>query len=149
MLLVNLYVLLIILYTQEYMTTPANNLLLLPSHRNDPPTFRASDLLILYKVINQSKFKPANGIHHSKKRASVHKRSVEAVAHLSLEEVEDREVERHKPQVEEEEELDRLQVPKHTRLAAVAPFHRAQAASSSALVAADSPPPAAFPSLPP
>lgn len=77
---------------------------------------------------------------------------MEVVAHLSLEEVEDTEVERHKPQVEEEEEeeeLDRLQVPKHTRLAAVAPFHTEQAASSSALVAADSPPPASFPSLPP
>ena len=75
---------------------------------------------------------------------------MEVVAHLSLEEVEDKEVERHKPQVEEEEEeLDRLQVPKHTRLAAVAPFHTEQAASSSALVAADSPPPASFPSLPP
>ena len=72
---------------------------------------------------------------------------MEVVAHLSLEEVEDTEVERHKPQVEEEEEeeLDRLQVPKHTRLAAVAPFHTEQAASSSALVAADSPPPASFP----
>ena len=72
---------------------------------------------------------------------------MEVVAHLSLEEVEDKEVERHKPQVEEEEEeeLDRLQVPKHTRLAAVAPFHTEQAASSSALVAADSPPPASFP----
>ena len=54
MLLMNLYVLLIILYTREYMTTPANSLLLLSCHRNDPPTFRASDLLILYKVINQS-----------------------------------------------------------------------------------------------
>ena len=77
---------------------------------------------------------------------------MEVVAHLPLEEVEDKEVERHKPQVEEEEEeeeLDRLQVPKHTRLAAVAPFHTEQAASSSALVAADSPPPASFPSLPP
>ena len=71
---------------------------------------------------------------------------MEVVAHLPLEEVEDKEVERHKPQVEEEEEeLDRLQVPKHTRLAAVAPFHTEQAASSSALVAADSPPPASFP----
>lgn len=72
---------------------------------------------------------------------------MEVVAHLPLEEVEDKEVERHKPQVEEEEEeeLDRLQVPKHTRLAAVESIHREQAASSSALVAADSPPPASFP----
>ena len=73
---------------------------------------------------------------------------MEVVAHLSLKEVEDREVGRHKPQVEEEEEeeeLDRLQVPKHIRLSAVEPFHREQAASSSALVAADSPPPASFP----
>ena len=54
MLLVHFYVLLTIPCIQEYMTTPANNLLLLPSHRNDPSTFRASDLLILYKVINQS-----------------------------------------------------------------------------------------------
>lgn len=77
---------------------------------------------------------------------------MEVVAHLPLEEVEDKEVERHKPQVEEEEEeeeLDRLQVPKHTRLSAVESIHREQAASSSALVAADSPPPASFPSLPP
>lgn len=66
----------------------------------------------------------------------------------------DREGERHKPQVdqaeeEEGEELDRLQVPKHTRLAAAEPFHRAQAARNSAWVAADSPRPASSPSLPP